>query len=164
MTMTERRRGLHSRSGFPAWTMVFMLFSIVSAASAQLTLRGTANPNISITTGIAGGTMNSVVNTTSSIRYNKQSVITKITVKTSCPSQSFGLQVVATGVTKGVAAPAVSLIDGMLAVDFITSIPNSGFTNATPTLQYTASATFAQGNSAELGNDVHTVTYTLQAQ
>jgi hypothetical protein len=61
--------------------------------------------------------------------------------------------------------PAVALTNGMLAVDFITSIPGAaGWTTVTPTLQYTASATFAQGNSADLGNDVHTVTYTLQLQ
>jgi hypothetical protein len=31
-------------------------------------------------------------------------------------------------------------------------------------LQYTASATFAQGNSTELNNDVHIVTFTIQSQ
>jgi len=151
---------------FSVAAMIAVLFGVfASQALAQLTLRGTANPTISITTGTAGGTMTSVVNTSSSIRYTRQSVITKITVRTSCPSQAFTLQVLATSVTRGVAAPAVTLTSGMAAVDFITNIPNTaGWTTATPTLQYTASATFAQGNSAELGNDVHTVTYTLQAQ
>jgi hypothetical protein len=66
-----------------------------------------------------------------------------------------------------VAAPEVDLVDGMLAVDFITNIRNQrppNWTSDTITLRYTASATFAQGNSAEMGNDVHTVTYTLQVQ
>jgi hypothetical protein len=68
-------------------------------------------------------------------------------------------------VTYGVAAPPVSLTNGMLAVDFITDIPSTGaWTRDTPTLQYTASATFAQGNSAEMGNDLHTLTYTLVVQ
>ena len=163
--MNEKRRSLTSHPGILAGFVLFILVSIVSVSSAQLTLRGTANPAINITTGTAGGSMTSVVNTTSQIRYTRQSVIYKITVRTTCPTQAFTLQVVATGVTRGVAAPAVTLTNGMSAVDFITSIPSAaGLTTATPTLQYTASATFAQGNSAELGNDVHTVTYTLQAQ
>ena len=32
------------------------------------------------------------------------------------------------------------------------------------TLQYTASATFEQGNSLDLGDDIHTVTYTITDQ
>ena len=153
------------QAGFLVSGLLLMILSISQVASAQLTLRGTANPTISIITGTAGGTMTSVVNTTSSIRYTRKSVIYKITVTTTCPSQAFTLQVLATGVTRGVAAPTVTLTSGMAAVDFITSIPSAaGWTTATPVLQYTASATFAQGNSAEMNNDVHTVLYTYQAQ
>jgi hypothetical protein len=164
--MNERRQALTSHPGILAGWFLLILVTSVSASSAQLTLRGTANPSISISTGTAGGTMTSVVNTSSTIRYTRQNnKICKITVSTSCPTQAFSLQVVATGVTRGVAMPAVALTNGMLAVDFITSIPGAaGWTTVTPTLQYTASATFAQGNSADLGNDVHTVTYTLQLQ
>jgi hypothetical protein len=145
---------------------VFSMLLASSAGAQQLTLRGTANPTINITTGTAGGSMTSVVNTTSQIRYRRQAgVICKVTVRATCPSQSFHLAVVATGVTRGVAAPQVDLIDGMLAVDFITNIPGAaGWTTATPTLRYTASAEFSDGNSAEMGNDVYTVTYTLQRQ
>jgi hypothetical protein len=164
MTMLERRPDLSSRAGFLAVSVILLLFSVSPVASAQLTLRGTANPIISIATGTAGGTMTAVANTSSTIRYSHQTRISKITVMTSCPSQNFGLQVIATGVTRGVAAPVVTLMDGMAAVDFITSIPTSGFTTSTPTLRYTATATFDQGNSAELGDDVHMVTYTHQAQ
>jgi hypothetical protein len=52
----------------------------------------------------------------------------------------------------------------MLATNLITNIPAGFFNFATATLNYQASATFAQGNSAELGDDVHTVTYTITAQ
>ncbi|HTY57623.1 MAG TPA: hypothetical protein VMF59_02360, partial [Bacteroidota bacterium] len=90
--------------------------------------------------------------------------ISKITVAASCPGQRFSLSVLATNLTYGVAAPQVTLFNGMLATDFVKSIPTGNPLNKTCTLQYTASSTFAQGNSTELGNDVYTVTYTLVAQ
>jgi hypothetical protein len=123
------------------------------------------NPTLNITTGAAGSEPIPVVNTATRLRYWRQAAISKITVRTTCPGQSFTLKVRATGVTRGVAAPEVTLVNGMLGVDFITNIPSAGaWTSTTPTLRYTASATFAQGNSAEEGNDVHTVTYTIQVQ
>ncbi|HUI63896.1 MAG TPA: hypothetical protein VL126_03565 [Bacteroidota bacterium] len=131
--------------------------------SAQVTMRG-GNPSISITTGAAGGQPVSVISTSSSIRWAKKTVISKITVSTSCPGQRFSLKVLAINLSSGVAAPAVTLTNGMLASDFLTSIPANDASSRTCTLQYTASATFAQGNSTELGNDVHTVTYTMLAQ
>jgi hypothetical protein len=165
MTVTEQRRYQILRPLLLAGSAAVFSMLLVSSAAAQLTLRGTANPTVSITTGTAGGSMTSVVNTSSQIRYTRQGVVCKITVRSTCPSQSFHLSVVATGVTRGVAAPAVDLTDGMLAVDFITNIPSTGiWLTSTPTLRYTASATFSDGDSAEMGNDVHTVTYTLQAQ
>jgi len=163
--VTTRQQYLSVRRLLLAGSAAVLSMAFASPAEAQLSLRGTANPTINITTGVAGGSMTSVVNTSSSIRYSRPPVIAKLTVRTSCPSQSFHLSVVATGVTRGVAAPEVDLTDGMLAVDLITSIPRTGvWATATPTLRYTASATFSDGNSAEEGNDVHTVTYTLQAQ
>lgn len=165
MIMSERRRYQIIRTLLLVGSAAVSSMLLVSSATAQLSLRGTANPTVSIVAGTAGGTMTSVVNASSQIRYTRQTVTCKITVRSTCPSQSFNLSVEATGVTRGVAAPAVNLTDGMLAVDFITSIPSAaGWTTATPTLRYTASATFSDGNSAEMGNDVHNVTYTLQAQ
>jgi hypothetical protein len=146
---------------------VFLTILLASEATAQtgtITLGGT-NPTMNITTGAAGSEPVAVINTTKTLRYWRKAAIAKVTVLTSCAGQSFTLKVLATGVARGVAAPQVTLLDGALAVDFITSIPSAaGWTSATITLQYTASATFAQGNSLELGNDVHTVTYTLQVQ
>jgi len=165
MTMSASRRYQILRGPVLLVGMALCTMMIVSPAAAQLTLRGTANPTVSIVAGTAGGEMTPVVNTSSQIRYTRQAVICKITVRSTCPLQRFHLSVVATGVTRGVAAPAVDLTDGMLAVDFITSIPSAaGWTTSTPTLRYNASATFSDGNSAELGNDVYAVTYTLQAQ
>jgi hypothetical protein len=122
------------------------------------------NPTLSITTAVAGGEPIPVVNVATSLRYQRRFVTQKITVATVCPSQSFILKVVATNVTSGVAQPEVTLTNGMLAVDLVRSIPWGFFNFATCILQYTASATFAQGNSADLGNDGHTVTYTIVRQ
>ncbi len=142
--------------------LVIVLASETSQAQ-PVDVRG-GNQTLSITTGFAGGEPVAVTNTNSALRYRRQAQTSKITVRTSCPGQNFNLSVEAQGVTRGVAAPAVQLVNGMLDTDFIVNIPNSGFRQTTVTLLYTASATFAQGNSAEFGNDVHTVTYTILAQ
>ncbi len=134
-----------------------------ATVAQQLKVNG-GNPTLTMTTGIAGGTLVDVQNTSCSLRYRRQSRACKITVQTACPGQKFGLRVAALNVSDGVAAPEVTLQDGNPAIDIVTSIPNSGFNNGTCTLRYTVSATFAQGNSTELGNDVHSITYTLQAQ
>jgi len=130
---------------------------------AQISVQG-GNPLLSVTTGTAGAQPVAVTNTSTSLRFRRQTVITKITVSTSCPGQRFSLAVLATNLTYGVAAPQVTLLNGMPATDFILNLPTNGTLNKTCTLLYTASATFAQGNSTELGNDVHAVTYTLVAQ
>jgi hypothetical protein len=122
------------------------------------------NQTMTISAGTAGGQPLSVLNTTCTLAYKKQSRISKITVSTSCPGQSFNLSVVATNVTKGNAAPQVALANGNPAMDLVTNIPATGSANATCTLQFTASATFSQSNSTEVGNDVHTITYTIQVQ
>jgi len=122
------------------------------------------NPLLTVTTAVIGSEPVAVTNTSTTLAYSKQGVITKITVATVCAGQRFTLQVLATGVTKGTAASQVTLTNGMLATDFIRDIPKTGSPSGTAILQYTASATFAQGNSVELGNDVHSVSYTLVAQ
>lgn len=125
----------------------------------------TGNQTLTVTSAVIGSEPTAVVNSASTLSYKRRTVITKITVGTSCPGQSFTLKVLAVSPTAGTAAPEVTLTDGMVAVNFIINIP-SGSTGAwrTATLRYTASATFAQGNSAEMGNDVHSITYTLAAQ
>lgn len=148
--------------------VALVLFHLVgpaeqAAAQAEVEVRG-GNQTLNITTGSAGSEPIAVVNSLSTLRYRRPSVVSKITVQTSCPSQAFSLSIVATGVVQGVAAPAVDLVDNMAATNCITSIPTSGFGIVTVTLLYTATATFAQGNSTDQGDDVHTVTYTILAQ
>ncbi|MEX1138338.1 MAG: hypothetical protein WEB33_02345 [Bacteroidota bacterium] len=143
----------------------FLLLGVaVEVASGQITVNG-GNITLAVTTAFAGSEPMAVTNTITTVRYQKQAVVTKITVATICPGQKFNLGVSATAVGGGTPAPQVTLMNGMLATDFITGIPPrppGGFLTAS--LQYVASSTFAQGNSAELGDDVHTVTYTLIAQ
>lgn len=141
-----------------------LLINAVPRAYGQLSVMG-GNMTATITTGIAGGQPVAVTNSAITLRYRLQNTVTKITVRTSCPGQRFNLAVVATTVPQGIAAPQVTLSNGMLDVDLIVSIPpRPPNQNQNATLLYTASATFAQGNSAELGNDVYTVTYTLLDQ
>ena len=141
------------------------LLLIVTAHSAmgQITING-GNPLLTVTTGIPGQEPAAVTNTTCSLRWRRENVITKITVSTVCPNQRFSLSVLATNVSHGIAAPEVPLTNGMPAANFITSIPTGNPRNKTCTLRYTASATFSQGNSVELGNDSYTVTYTIVQQ
>ena len=129
---------------------------------AQLSVRG-GNATLAITTAAPGSQPTPVTDVSTQVRYREQSVITKITVSTSCPGQKFTLKALAVSPQRGVPAPEVTLVDGMPSAEFIQDIP-TGNRNRTSTIQYTASATFAQGNSVELGPDVHTVTYTLVAQ
>jgi hypothetical protein len=83
-------------------------FLLSSDSTAQVSVNG-GNQTMTISTGIAGGQPVSVLNTACSLSYQKQSKISKITVATSCPGQSFNLSVLATNVTRGTAAPEVSL-------------------------------------------------------
>ncbi len=146
-----------------AGLVVGFLLGSVERAHGQLWILG-ANPQMALTSGTPGGSMIPVVNTGSRIFWFRQAATTKITVSTSCPGQHFSLSVVATGVSSGNPAPEVNLTDGMPPTDFIVNIPAGGGMIKSCTLRYTASASFAQGNSAELGSDMHSVIYTLLAQ
>ncbi len=134
-----------------------------AALAQQITVAG-GNQTMIISTAVAGSEPTSVVNTACTLTYQKQSVLAKVTISTSCPAQKFGLAVLATSVTKGTAAPAVTLQNGNPAMDLITGIARTGAKSGSCILQFTASSTFAQGNSVDLGDDVHTITYTIQAQ
>lgn len=141
----------------------FVLFWYAIPKAQQIEVRG-GNQVLTISTAAIGSEPTDVVNTNATLRYRRQNRITKITVQSSCPSQAFGLKVLAQNVPLGTAAPEVTLTNGMLATDFITNIPSGSNNRFTSRLRYTASATFSDGNSNDLGNDRHTVTYTLVRQ
>jgi hypothetical protein len=162
---TTTRKGQTS----PGVLLLMVLFAagvLVTRTQAQTgSITFSGNVTMSITTGAAGAQPVPDVDVSRTLKYWRKAKISKITVQTACASQAFTLEVLATGVTRGVAAPEVMLVDGAPAVNFITDIPSTGaWTSATITLQFTASATFAQGNSLELGADSHLVTFTLLAQ
>lgn len=119
---------------------------------------------MTINTALPGQQPLPIGNTSTGMLFITGAATRKISVATICPGQHFTLSVLATNPSIGIAAPEVQLTDGMLGLDFITEIPPGlpflGFS----TLQYTASATFEQGNSLELGDDLHTVTYTITDQ
>ena len=90
----------------------------------------------------------------------------KLTVRSTCPGQQFGLTVQAqVGTGSATAAPPVDLIDGMAATDLLLDISSDpAAREGTATITYRASATVADGTSADHGDDVHTVVYTLLDQ
>jgi hypothetical protein len=146
------------RGSIAVVVFVGLMFATASGIQAQ-TLRGTA-PKITVNAAVPGSEPTPVSSTSSQIRYSGTAVISKITVRTVCPSQKFDLSVIATGNFTGHGSPvSVILLNGMLAADFITSIPVFAAQN-TPTLQYTCAPQFSDGT----GTDNHTVTYTQVAQ
>jgi hypothetical protein len=152
------RRAWTEQASILILVLVGLMFATTSGIQAQ-TLRGTA-PKITVNAAIPGSEPTPVSSTSSQIRYSGKSFISKITVSTVCPSQKFDLSVVATGTFTGHGTPlSVTLVNGMLAADFITNIPVFASQN-TPTLQYTCAPQFSDGT----GTDTHTVTYTQVAQ
>jgi hypothetical protein len=161
MTQTlEIVQGLLRKSILSQVMMCCILIAACMAASKaqSITVGGTA-PKLNVTTALPGSEPSPVVSTSSRIVYSSGGGRpSKVTVMTSCPNQKFSLTVVAGAIPAngGTAAPAVSLVNGMLATDFITSIKkNSG--PFTVTLQYTTTPLMSQGT----GTDSHTVTYTV---
>lgn len=94
----------------------------------------------------------------------------KLTVGTVCPGQRFALsvEVQVTSFGDGTQAstqPAVALTDGMMEADLLRDIVSTApGREGYGTLIYRASATVADGTSADHGDDYHTITYTLLAQ
>lgn len=149
------------------WCAFFALVLCASATAGAQELRVQGgNQLLQITTALPGQEPTVVVNVATSLRYRRQPQMSKITISTNCPGQSFTLRVRAVSVQDGTPAPAVTLTSGMPAADLIRDIPGQAINppNRRATLEYTASATFDQGNSTELGLDAHVITFTLVAQ
>ena len=111
------------------------------------------NITLAINTATAGSDPDDAVdNTTCDLAWTTNQATKKITVETDLVSQNFALKVLAQNVTGGTAAAEVTL--STTATDFVTGVAT---TTGGCDLQYTASATAAQGT----GSDVHSVIYTL---
>lgn len=131
---------------------------------AQLRIQG-GNVTITVSSGLPGPIPPSATVSTTGLRWRQETEGTKITIATICPGQKFTLRAVATGISGGGSpAPEVTLQEGMPATDFIVAIPPRKPNNGRCTIQYTAEARFEQGNSMELGDDIHTVIYTIVAE
>lgn len=140
-----------------------LLCAAAAAAQPALRTQGPA-PVLTVSAAMPGNEPAPVSNAASQLRYRRQSATSKVTVSTACPGQKFTLQLVALNPDVGTAMPPVTLTDGMPPRDLVTGIPPGNPPFGRCVLQYTAAATFAQGNSTELGPDAHLVTFTLVAQ
>lgn len=116
--------------------------------------------NLVISTATPGTEPAPVLDSATTLRWGRPSVIAKIAVSTSCPGQSFDLVIEAVSPTRGIATGPVPLLDLMAPTDLIVDLPTR---NGTSTLRYTASASVSQGSSADVGIDTHTITFTLIA-
>ena len=146
-------------------SLVLAICATATAGAQALSVAG-GNQVLQITSAQPGQQPTPVVNTLTTLRYRWQAQVSKITISTSCPGQRFSLHARAASTQDGSPAPAVTLTHGMPAADLIRDIPAWWFLPLTrqATVEYTASATFEQGNSTELGADSHVITFTLVAQ
>jgi len=127
--------------------------TVIVSSINELAITG-GNVTLTCDTATAGQEPEDAVDsTTADLDWTTNEASKKITVATNLGSPTFTLKVVAQNVTGGgIAAPEVTLIT--TPRDFVTGV---GMTTGGCDLQYTASATAAQGT----GSDAHTVTYTL---
>ncbi len=132
---------------------------------------GGSTLSLAVDAAAAGSEPTTVTDSSTEIHWsNGFGELAKMTVGTVCPGQRFALsvevQVTSFGSGTQVSPqPAVALADGMLEADLLRDIGSAlpgreGY----GTLVYRASATVADGTSAEHGDDYHTITYTLLAQ
>jgi len=156
-----------SRTRNIALVSIFMFLSCMHSGDAiaqpQISVQG-GSPLLIVATGSASGGILPAQNNQARLRYRMGNVIRKVTVSTVCPGQKFTLTVEALNPSEGNASPPVALVNGMAEADFITDIPRGGNRQQSARLRYVAAPTYSQGNSFELGDDVHVVTYTIVQQ
>lgn len=156
-----------------ALTTLVSLSPVSTKVHAQsLTFSSGGGPlTLTVSSATAGSEPVDVTDATSQVTWDGDFGVTaKITVATVCPTQSFGLYVTLTVTswgsgTTGTEQSEVQLTDGMADADLFRDIPTTApGRQGVATLTYRASATVSQGNSADNGDDIHTVTYTILAQ
>jgi hypothetical protein len=127
--------------------------------------------SLTIDTAVPGSEPGDAANSDTELYWDADFAGTsKITVSTICPSQSFSLYVALAVTswgsgTQATVLPDVSLVNGMMAVDLVRDLPDTlPARQGYATVTYRAAATISQGNSADVGEDYHTITYTIQSQ
>ena len=145
--------------------MVLILILAESVRGQTLSFAfGGGSTTLTISTAAAGSEPNDASDNASGLTWDGQGILSKITTVTSAPGQSFSLFVtldVTSG--SGTSLGEVELTDSMLDSDLLTGIPIASPTGS-GTLTYRARSAVSQGGSAEEGDDVHTITYTIVAQ
>lgn len=128
--------------------------TVTVSAVNEVAITG-GNINLTINSATAGSEPNDDTDNTCSLAWTTNEASKKVTVETTTSAaQLFGLTVEATGVAGGTSGGVITLTDGAAASDFVTAISQ---TVGSCTLDYTASATTADGT----GTDTHTVVYTI---
>ncbi len=148
------------------------LGTIDTAASQTLSFSaGGGSLSLVIDTATAGSEPDDAPDSSTEMSWDADfGFLSKITVSTLCVSQDFQLFVdftVTSGGsgTMGDEQGEIELVDGMFDADLFTNIPFSSPARiGTATLSYRASATVSDGNSAENGDDFHSITFTILAQ
>lgn len=131
----------------------------VALTGGPLTLR--------IDTAVPGGDLLPVTDSSTELSWSGGGgALSKITVETFCPGQSFRLYLgVQVTMGQGTMALEIELVNGMLPADLIRDIPRSGGDrDGTAMLTYRAVATVTDGSSSTEGDDLHSITYTITAQ
>jgi len=128
--------------------------TVTVAAVNEVAITG-GNITLTINSAVAGSDLTDATDGTCTLAWTTNEASKKVTVETTTSAaQLFGLTVEATGVIGGTSGGVITLTDGAAASDFVTGIST---TTGDCTLDYTASATAADGT----GTDTHTVVYTI---
>ena len=129
--------------------------SVTVTVSAVNEISATGTVTLTINTATAGSELDSDVDsTTADMLWTTNEASKKITIETDLATPTFTLKAVALTVTGGTAATELTVSD--TAADFVTGIAT---TTGGCDIQYTGEATASQG----IGEDVHTITYTVTA-
>jgi len=152
------------------WTLVIVLCVVLLSAMAvlagdndahQVTVTVTAinelavsggDITLTISSATPGSDPTDATDNTCGLDWTTNEASKKITVESDQASPTFTLKVQASSVTGGSGTAQVTITNA--AQDFVTGVAT---TTGSCTLDYTASATAAQGT----GSDVHTITYTI---
>ncbi len=127
----------------------------VNSITAVQVTAGTVNLNITNAEAVAGQDLLTVTDQSTSLLWGINSGNRKITASSNLASPVYTLQLVAVNPTRGSAQPQFTL--NSLPHDLLRDV---GRSSGTCTLRYTGSALASQGT----GSDLHTITFTVQAQ
>ena len=127
----------------------------VNAITAVQVTSGTVNLNITNAVVVAGQDEMTVTDQSTNLLWGVNSSGRKVTVSTNLASPRYTLKILAMNPTQGMAAPEVTLSSA--PQDLLLGI---GRSSGTCTLRYTGTALASQGT----GNDIHVITFTVQAQ